>query len=147
MLDKHLIAKTEPVALQENIVIEGNTRITVLADRLFRIEQEPKGHFCDKATQTVWYRKTSKISFSVEQANEELRIATDKAILVWKGSVADSYIYLAGQDKKLYLNNNENLLGTYRTLDGCDGDQCMFFENGRCKVEKLTLGYGVISKN
>ncbi len=147
MLDKHLIAKTEPVALQENIVIEGNTRITVLADRLFRIEQEPKGHFCDKATQTVWYRKTSKISFSVEQANEELRIATDKAILVWKGFVADSYIYLAGQDKKLYLNNNENLLGTYRTLDGCDGDQCISFENGRCKVEKLTLGYGVISKN
>ena len=37
MLDKHLIAKTDPVALQGNMVLEKDVRITVLTDRLFRI--------------------------------------------------------------------------------------------------------------
>ena len=36
MLDKHLIAKTEPAALQENMVEREGVRITVLGDRLFR---------------------------------------------------------------------------------------------------------------
>ena len=30
MLDKHLIAKTEPAALQENMVVRKDVRITVL---------------------------------------------------------------------------------------------------------------------
>ncbi len=34
MLDKHLIAKTDPVALQGNMVLEKDVRITVLTDRL-----------------------------------------------------------------------------------------------------------------
>ena len=147
MLDKHLIAKTEPMALQENMVLEGNVRITVLKDRLFRIEQEPEGYFCDKATQTVWYRKMPKVSFSVKRTDKELKIVTDKVVLVWKGTVADSYVTFVGQEEKLYLNNNQNLLGTYRTLDGCDGEKCISFDNGECKVEKLTLEYGVVSKN
>ena len=147
MLDKHLIAKTEPMALQENMVLEGNVRITVLKDRLFRIEQEPEGYFCDKATQTVWYRKMPKVSFSVKRTDKELKIVTDKVVLVWKGTVTDSYVTFVGQEEKLYLNNNQNLLGTYRTLDGCDGEKCISFDNGECKVEKLTLEYGVVSKN
>lgn len=147
MLDKHLIAKTEPVALQENIVLEETVRITILTDRLFRIEQESAGHFCDKATQTVWYRNAPKVLFSVEQAYKELRIVTDKVVLVWNGTIADSYVTFSEQGEKIYLNNSENLLGTYRTLDGCDGEKCISFDNGECKVEKLTLEYGVVSKN
>lgn len=147
MLDKHLIADTAPMALQENMVLEKNVRFTVLSDRLFRIEQERKGHFCDQATQTVWYRRSPKTSFLVERTDEELKIITDKVMLVWKGAVADSYVIFAGQEEKIYLNNNENLLGTYRTLDGCDGDRCISFDNDKCKVEKLTLEKGVVSKN
>lgn len=147
MLDKHLIADTEPAALQEMMVLDGDVRITVLADRLFRIEQEPERHFCDKATQIVWYRKMPEVSFTVERTGGELRILTDKTVLVWKGTVADSYVTFAGQAEKLYLDNRENLLGTYRTLDGCDGDICISYENGAWKKEKLALEYGVVSKN
>lgn len=60
MLDKHLIAKTEPAALQENMVVRKDVRITVLGSRLFRIEQQPEGHFCDQATQTVWFRRAGR---------------------------------------------------------------------------------------
>ena len=78
MLDKHLIAKTEPVALQENMVLEGNLRITILKDKLFRIEQEPEGHFCDKATQTVWYRKCQKFHFLWNEQTKNLGLLQTK---------------------------------------------------------------------
>lgn len=104
MLDKHLIAKTEPAALQENMVEREGVRITVLGDRLFRIEQEPEGHFCDQATQTVWFRRFEQVSFSVSENQEasELKIATDSVALVWKGSIEESFVVFAGQEKKVF---------------------------------------------
>ena len=149
MLDKHLIAKTEPAALQENMVEREGVRITVLGDRLFRIEQEPEGHFCDQATQTVWFRRFEQVSFSVSENQEasELKIATDSVALVWKGSIEESFVVFAGQEKKSFLNNSENLLGTYRTLDCCDGDQFISFDSDGQPSEKIQLGYGVVSRN
>lgn len=35
MLDKHLIAKTRPIANQKNILLWKDYRVTVLGDRLF----------------------------------------------------------------------------------------------------------------
>ncbi len=149
MLDKHLIAKTEPAALQENMVVRKDVRITVLGSRLFRIEQQPEGHFCDQATQTVWFRRAGQTAFSVseEQEGAKLVIATDSVTLVWTGSVEESYVVFAGQEEKCFLNNRENLLGTYRTLDCCDGDQFVCFDRDGQPREKITLGYGVASRD
>ena len=149
MLDKHLIAKTEPAALQENMVVRKDVRITVLGSRLFRIEQQLEGHFCDQATQTVWFRRAGQTAFSVseEQEGAKLVIATDSVTLVWTGSVEESYVVFAGQEEKCFLNNRENLLGTYRTLDCCDGDQFVCFDRDGQPREKITLGYGVASRD
>ena len=147
MLEKHLIARTEPVALQGNVIVEKDLRITVLADRLFRIEQEPEGHFCDQATQTVWYRRTENVSYFVDRTDGELKVVTDKAVLVWKGTVEDSYVMFTGEEEKRYLNNSENLFGTYRTLDCCDGDNFISFDRDGQPAEKITLGLGVMSRN
>ena len=147
MLDKHLIAKTDPVALQGNMVLEKDVRITVLTDRLFRIEQEPEGHFCDQATQTVWYRRMEHVPYFVERRDGALHVITDMAALVWRGTMENSYVKFAGQENKQYLNNSENLLGTYRTLDCCDGDKFISFDRDGQPAEKITLGYGVVSRN
>ena len=40
MLDKHLIAKTRPLANAKNVVTFNEYRITVLDGRLFRIEND-----------------------------------------------------------------------------------------------------------
>ena len=40
MLDAHLIAKTRPLVRPENVVLFGDIRVSVLADRLFRIEKD-----------------------------------------------------------------------------------------------------------
>ena len=39
-LDAHLIAQTRPVADPANVILWGDMRVTVLADRLFRVEKE-----------------------------------------------------------------------------------------------------------
>lgn len=63
MLDKHLIAKTEPAALQENMVEREGVRITVLGDRLFRIEQEPRGIFVIRRRRRCGFGGSNKYLF------------------------------------------------------------------------------------
>ena len=108
---------------------------------MYRIEQEPAGHFCDQATQTVWYRRSRQIPFSVaaDQAGAELEIATQKTKLVWKGTIEESYIVFAGQEEKRFLDNSENLFGTYRTLDCCDGDQFISFDRASHKKKCVAV--------
>ena len=45
-----------PVALPENMVTAGKCRITVLTDRLLRLEQDPSERFVDQASQSVFFR-------------------------------------------------------------------------------------------
>ncbi len=105
MLDKHLIAKTEPAALQENMVEREGVRITVLGDRLFRIEQEPEGHFCDQATQTVWFRRFEQGSFVkrnklVSVTAVECPVSAQKIFAV----VQKTFFLLSGKYHKTFLN-------------------------------------------
>ena len=138
MLDKHLIAKTAPVANEENIVLFGEYRITVLYDRLFRIEKSKDGEFSDLATQSVWFRNMPAVCFEVTRTSTYVNIATDRVTLHLEADLADSYIIIDG--KRTAINNEGNLLGTTRTLDCCDGD---YFTIKDTRVE---LGVGVCSR-
>jgi len=143
LLDKHLIAKTSPKALEENIIVCGEYRITVLSDRLFRVERDVSRIFEDGATQSVWFRDFSKQSFTYSFKNAEICITTNSVKLVINTlNYLDSYVVI--KDKRVALNNDGNLFATARTLDGYDGNE------GRWKpAEKgqIKLCYGVCSKN
>ena len=39
MIEKHLLAQTEPTAHESNIILFEDYRVTVLSNRLFRIEK------------------------------------------------------------------------------------------------------------
>jgi len=139
MLDKHLIAKTEPMALKENIVLYEDFRITVLTDRLFRIEQSKTKEFCDFATSAVWFRNLPKVDFKVEQGKNFLCVSTGKVELYLLGSLSRSYLVVDG--KKLKISNKDNLKGTYRTLDQYDGET-------HIRTNKnIVLENGIISKS
>ncbi len=56
MLAKERIAKTRPLARPENIGVFGQIRVSVLGERLFRIEKSESGAFCDEATLAIWFR-------------------------------------------------------------------------------------------
>ena len=139
MLNKHLLVKTAPMAVEENVVFFKNLRITVLFDKLFRIEKNEKGEFCDLATQSVWFRNMPKVSYSVNKTEDFIEIKTDAVTVHVEAEIADSYVLINGV--KTPINNDENLLGTTRTLDQYNGEWHMR------KFTKLELGAGVCSKN
>ena len=144
MLDEHLKAKCRPQANPENLIFWKNYRITVLSDRLFRIEKADKKIFNDRATQAVWFRDMPKNEFSVTEKRDSLTVDTGKAKLFLKEDFEKSRVILDGKAKK--INKSGNLYGTHRTLDGFDGDYCRR-GNMQDKVgERLTLGTGVCSK-
>lgn len=143
MLDKHLIVKTSPKALEENTIACGEYRITVLSDRLFRVEKDSQQIFEDGATQSIWFRNMPQQSFTYSVENDEICITT-KAVKLVINTLNYDNSYVVINNKRVAINNDGNLLATARTLDGYDGDE------GRWKpAEKgqIKLCYGVCSKN
>ncbi len=141
MLDSHLIAKTRPMANPANIVLWRNMRVTVLADRLFRLEQDEERIFCDEATEAVWFRDMPPVPFTVEESDSKLVISTARASLVLGATREECYVILDG--KEIALDNAGNLGGTYTTLDRCDGDTY----NGDAGERPIALDFGVVSTN
>ncbi len=142
MLNSHLIVKTEPQAIKENLIFWKDYRITLLADRLFRIEKDVAHVYCDDATLAVWYRNTKRTRAKVEIDESYIKIKTCKVTLVLNEIFENSYIKIGR--RCILINNNENLMGTYRTLDMYDGDK--FVENGEVRYH-IPLETGVVSKN
>ena len=136
---KHLIVKTHPIANTKNIVFFDDYRITVLDTGLFRIEQAEGRRFNDRATQHIWFRNMPPQSFEVTEGNNEISIKTARATLTVNKDMKKSRILLDGVT--LQLENNENLLGTYRTLDCFDGIYSI--RNSK----RLQLENGVCSRN
>lgn len=142
MLDSHLIAKTRPVACEENTVRLGKIRITVLSPRLFRAEEDDTLTFCDGATQSVWFRDASPVPFRTEKHGKSTFIITGETTLVISGSLEKSYVLLDG--KRIRLDNSGNLLGTYRTLDRCEGET---YISDKGEKHRIKLENGVVSKS
>lgn len=144
MLNKHLIAVTRPYAQQENIVLWHNYRITVLTDRLFRIEFNDEKKYRDFATQVVWFRNHPIVSFTVINSNDEVKIKTKKCSLIAK---EDGTLFINFKNKLVPVDNKGNLKGTVRTLDRCDGG--IQYRDPFISMDDfwpLELGDGVISK-
>ena len=136
---KHLIPITSPVANEKNTVIFGEYRITILDVALFRIERDPRLIFNDCATQSVWFRDMPPQKYSVEYGKDEILIKTEKAALTVTADFSQSRIRIGDESRP--LNNEGNLLGTYRTLDCYDGE--VYIRDG----SRLKLDNGVCSKN
>ena len=138
-LHSYLIAKTRPVADEKNIVRHGAWRVTVLADRLFRIEKDKTGRFNDAATQTVWFRDAAPQVFTAEERAGKLTVKTPAATLVLGNNIAHSYVIL--DDVRHPLSNEGNLGGTARTLD------CYSGATNIRNLTELKLGDGVCSRS
>lgn len=110
----HLRISSRPAANSENIIVYENCRVTVLTERLFRVE---RGSFTDEATQAIWYRDFPKVDYSWGGKDGMLIVRTAALTLsVNLHDFAESTIVFAdGSGAK--LDNSENLLGTCSTLD------------------------------
>ncbi len=144
MLNERLIVQTTPKADKKNMVFWRDYRVTVLTERLFRLEKSPNGKFRDEATQAIWYRNTVPQNFKLLSDEAHAVIETEACRLILykdRGQVCVEF----GEYRRS-LNNHDNLLGTYRTLDCCDGDVHFVPWLDGNEPKKIALSKGVCSK-
>ncbi len=145
-----LAQEYNPVANPGAVVRSGkNVRFTILTPMLVRMEWDSLGQFTDQASFVVVNRRLPVPSFSQEKRNGWLIIRTDSLLLKYKiGSgkfnkenLEVSYFNEGRSSINWYtgLQQKENLMGTYRTLDGYDGDT----NNGK----KILLEKGLLARD
>ncbi|MDR1939243.1 MAG: glycoside hydrolase family 31 protein [Clostridiales bacterium] len=123
----------------ENTVSGENYRITVIADRLFRIESDLDGRFLDEPSQSVFNRDTGRVAFSVISGGGGggVTVKTDKAELEYYPKTGRYRVSLSDGGKTYKTTSGAiaagNLKGTKRTLDNAFGP--------------VKLGDGIMSKN
>ena len=144
MLREHLIVKTRPKANPDNVVCWGEYRVTVLGNRLFRMEKSVNGKFRDEATQAIWYRDFPKQFFTFEENPLTAVIDTGVCKLILREDRGQVCVEI--DKRKIRLDNYGNLLGTYRTLDNCNGDIHKRHWRPDEPARKIELCKGVCSK-
>ncbi len=122
--------KLRPVARREAVVQGDKWRITVLTDRLLRLEYDDAGRFTDSATLTVLCRDLPVPPFTVEnQADGDVVINTGKLRLFYDGRPFSPEGLRVEMTEPVhgfaycwrYGDEIRDLGGTARTLDGADG--------------------------
>ena len=117
----------------EFIIRKNNVRLSLLTDRLLRVEVDKKGRFTDEPTQAVINRNFASPEFKVVEDGNIVIIITKKAIFRYD-TKAEKMVGISlkgGKDVTEYKKGN--LKGTYRTLDGTVGE--------------IELGDGIMSKD
>lgn len=118
--------KTE---VNKNIISGEHFRISVLTERLIRLEYGEKRFFTDEETSAVICRNFPKIYFDISVENDILIVETDSLLLKYDGQVFSSNglsieMKETGERRHysvVYANSDANFLGTARTLDMTDG--------------------------
>lgn len=119
-------------AKESNMITCGRVRVSVITQRLYRVEYSKNGVFTDCATQKVWNRNFDTPFFKSKKQDGYLIVgARQNGICVEckTGRIA----YAVADGKKIRDLNSGNLKGTYRTLD---------FTTGAIPLEN-----GIVSKN
>lgn len=123
--------ETDPTADPRAVVVSGNARFTILTPRLIRMEWSDDGRFEDRATLTFVNRRLPVPDFRVRDSRSKLSIRTPELTLTYlkNGKFTEENLTvrfrLNGKEVTWHpgLEDPQNLLGTTRTLDGCDGSR------------------------
>lgn len=115
-LNKQLLANTDGKACEDNIVLSGNVRVTVLTESMIRVEYSPENKFTDLPSQSVWYRNFGKVEFTHETRTDILVITTDYAEF-FVNCHTGNFKYAVVDGKEMSYSSAHNLKGTTRTLD------------------------------
>ncbi len=131
-------AEDDPVADPKAVVLAGNARFTVLGSRLVRMEWAEDGKFEDRATFGVVNRKMPVPQYTVKRSGKKVTIRTADIVLTYTGegrfdekNLSVTFTMADPAAKKGVrtvtwhpgMDDSANLLGTTRTLDGCDGEK------------------------
>ncbi|HRU84604.1 MAG TPA: glycoside hydrolase family 31 protein [Eubacteriales bacterium] len=107
-------------AKPENVITGQGFRVTVLTDRLIRLETGKTEFFTDAPTQKIWYRDLGAVAFEVKKSGGGLFIKTQSVEFLYNGSVSSPKVFVrfkAGERPIEAFSARGNLKGTRRTLD------------------------------
>lgn len=121
----------DPVANPQSVIIQGNARFTILTPRLIRLEYDSTGTFTDNASFFVINRRLDPVTYKKSSNHGWVIIKTEALELKYKSgsgkfSATNLQIIMhqkgAEQQWKPGTPDVQNLKGTYRTLDGMNGN-------------------------
>ena len=117
----HFNIHADSKTLPENIILKDDTRISVLSDRLLRVEYDKNCHFTDEPTQSVWYRNFDAPQFRVEILKNTVRVITSRTVFTYNCASHKMESVTLSDGKTVTDFKEGNLKGTYRTLDNTLG--------------------------
>jgi len=147
MLSNSRIAETRPLARPQNIVVFGRIRVTVLGERLFRVEQSKSGRFCDEATLAVWFRDHAPVDFQARQESGRIIVKTAAVTLLLDPDDLPASVVRFVNGKTARLDNAGNLFGTLSTLDTNGEHLRLYPAINRYDREHIQLDPGVVSRS
>ena len=134
---------------------DATVRFTVITDGVIRLEWEPEGKFTDLPSFVASERNYPEIEFKVRKAGRNIKIETARMTLSYKtgsGRFTADNLSIKANDGfftwKPGMKQKENLKGTFRTLDGMDGEmQTQDWVKDSKKGEKHPFEDGILSKD
>ncbi len=141
---------------QGNIAYQdGCVRFTVITDGVIRLEWQPEGKFTDSPSLVASERNYPDAEYKVRNTGRKLVIETSRMTLEYKtgtGKFNSSNLVIKASDGfftwKPGMKQKENLKGTFRTLDGLDGDlQTQTWVADMKKGETRQFEDGILAKD
>ncbi len=105
-------------ANKDNIYVENDVRISVITDRIIRIE---KGEFSDNCTQAIMCRNFANPHFNIQSVSNKVVVVTNEAVFYIDKKSLETWAVFDNNDIACVPNNKDNMGGTARTLDGTFG--------------------------
>lgn len=121
--------RSNPVADNKCLIKGENCRISILTDRLIRLEYSSLGTFEDRATQRVIHRNFPVTEFTVAEKEDQIDIITGYLQISYDKKEFTSNGLSIRLSRQTFSNNSiwhfgdtgNNLKGTARTLDAANG--------------------------
>ena len=134
---------------------DGCVRFTVITDGVIRLEWQPEGKFTDLASFVASEREYPDVDYKVRNRGKYIEISTSKMILKYKigtGAFTADNLEIKAADGfftwRPGMVQKENLKGTFRTLDGLEGDlQTQTWVKDSPKGEHRPFEDGILAKD
>lgn len=144
--------------LSDNIAYQDSTvRFSVITNGVIRMEYSPEGKFVDDASFIASERLYPISSYSIKEENGILHIITDKMSLSYRlgsGPFDQNNLNIVSSEELSTQFNwhpgdvqQANLGGTYRTLDGYDGNIYWSWSRNSNVNKPLPLEDGILARD
>ena len=151
-----LISAATALSAQNNVAYQDDqVRFTVVTDGVIRLEWHPEGNFTDLPSFVASERDYPHVDYQVRKRGKNVEVSTSKMILTYKmssGKLSADNLTIKAADGfftwKPGMQQKENLKGTFRTLDGLEGDlQTETWVRDMQKGERRQFEDGILAKD